>query len=117
MAFYDLEHDPRKGLLVSIQGGQVCPNNVHSTLNITMLCDVTAGAGYPESPANGVIETQQCAYELTWRSQYACPMCTQEDMRTIAGARTQRLGVGAKDVQSGGMRRAAWVDKHVSRIT
>ena len=84
MAFYDLD-DRRQGLMVSIQGGEWCANNVQSSLNITMLCDMTAGSGYPEIPANGVVETNKCAYEMVWRSQHACPMCTEQDMRTIAG--------------------------------
>jgi hypothetical protein len=85
MAFYNLEDDAQQGLVVSIQGGGWCSNNVQRTLNITMRCDMSAGAGYPELPDNGVVETRKCAYELVWWSQYACPMCTARDMRTIPG--------------------------------
>ena len=85
MAFYNLPEDSQNGLVVSIQGGGWCSNNVQRTLNVTMLCDMTAGAGYPDVPASGIVETHKCAYELVWRSQYACPMCTARDMRTISG--------------------------------
>ena len=85
MAFYNLPEDSQNGLVVSIQGGGWCSNNVQRTLNVTMLCDMTAGAGYPDIPASGIVETHKCAYELVWRSQYACPMCTARDMRTISG--------------------------------
>lgn len=54
----------RSGLMVSIQGGGRCSNNVERTLNITMLCDMTAGVGTPELPPAGIVETRKCAYEL-----------------------------------------------------
>ena len=87
MAFYNLPDSDkfRQGLLVSIQGGGRCSNNVERTLNITMLCDMSVGAGYPELPPGGIVEPHKCAYQLQWRSQYACPMCTARDMRTITG--------------------------------
>jgi hypothetical protein len=66
MAFYDLQGptSERSGLMVSIQGGGRCSNNVERTLNITMLCDMTAGVGTPELPPAGIVETRKCAYEL-----------------------------------------------------
>jgi len=85
MAFYELPGDKHKGLMVSIQGGGRCSNNQERTLNITMHCDMSAGAGYPELPASGIVEAHKCAYEMVWNTQYACPMCTARDMRTITG--------------------------------
>ena len=58
--------------MVSIQGGGRCSNNVERTLNITMLCDKTAGVGTPELPPSGIVETRKCAYELQVNNLCLC---------------------------------------------
>jgi hypothetical protein len=56
-----------------VQGGGRCSNNEERTLNITMLCDMTAGVGTPEIPPSGIVETRKCAYELQVRFAVLCP--------------------------------------------
>lgn len=31
------------------------------------------------------MEDEKCRYNLVWRSQHACPMCTEKDMKVIKG--------------------------------
>lgn len=47
MAFYTLPGDERGGLMVSFQGGDPCRDGRQRYLNVTMLCDLEAGAGFP----------------------------------------------------------------------
>ncbi|EKX51696.1 hypothetical protein GUITHDRAFT_102302 [Guillardia theta CCMP2712] len=85
MAFYTLPQRPRNGLMVSIQGGEKCWNGGTRSLNITMYCDPEAGPGFPSLIPGMPVEQKKCGYALQWRSQYACPLCTNEDMRTLPG--------------------------------
>jgi hypothetical protein len=85
MAFYELEQAPRSGLIVSFQGGSRCSNGQSRSLNITMLCDRSAGRGEPALYPGSAVEYEKCRYHLLWRSQFACPLCTEEDMKAIPG--------------------------------
>jgi hypothetical protein len=85
MAFYPLEQAPRSGLVVSFQGGTRCSNGESRSLNVTMLCDRSAGHGEPALFPGSAVEYEKCRYRLLWRTQFACPLCTAEDMQAIPG--------------------------------
>eukprot|EP00285_Hemiselmis_virescens_P019125 CAMPEP_0173387616 /NCGR_PEP_ID=MMETSP1356-20130122/10086_1 /TAXON_ID=77927 ORGANISM="Hemiselmis virescens, Strain PCC157" /NCGR_SAMPLE_ID=MMETSP1356 /ASSEMBLY_ACC=CAM_ASM_000847 /LENGTH=885 /DNA_ID=CAMNT_0014344285 /DNA_START=107 /DNA_END=2764 /DNA_ORIENTATION=+ len=85
MAFYSLKGNPKGGLVVSYQGGTPCRDGRSRTLNITMTCDMEVGPGTPTTVPNERVEVQKCGYQLAWRSQYACPMCTLQDMESLPG--------------------------------
>ena len=85
MGFYPLETDPRSGLVVSFEGGTPCSNGNLRSLNITMLCDRSAGPGEPTLYPGSAVEFDKCRYHLLWLSEFACPMCSEEDMVAIPG--------------------------------
>lgn len=85
MAFYTRKKQPRKGLIVSFEGGDLCQNGEQRSLNITMICDRDVGPGQPEVIPGTAVEDEKCRYNLVWRSQHACPMCTEKDMKVIKG--------------------------------
>lgn len=49
---------------------------VNRKTNITFICDPSAGAGSIVSVGN---QGDNCIYTFTWRSLYACPICTVSD--------------------------------------
>jgi len=85
MAFYSLPNDPRGGLVVSYQGGDPCRDGRRRMLNVTMICDMDVGPGAPTPPSSSPVEATKCGYQLEWRSQFACPMCTLGDMEALPG--------------------------------
>ena len=85
MAFYPLEQDPRSGLVVSFEGGTPCTNGQARSLNITMLCDRAAGPGEPALYPGSRVEFEKCRYHLLWKSEFACPLCSEVDMTQIPG--------------------------------
>eukprot|EP00004_Rigifila_ramosa_P003275 TRINITY_DN1349_c0_g1_i1.p1 TRINITY_DN1349_c0_g1~~TRINITY_DN1349_c0_g1_i1.p1 ORF type:complete len:881 (-),score=144.00 TRINITY_DN1349_c0_g1_i1:82-2571(-) len=72
--FYPLPSDPTQGLVYLTTYGDQCNGNVSRTTNITLICDPEAGAGAPVS-----VRERNCYYEMTWRSYYACRVCTDLD--------------------------------------
>eukprot|EP01113_Clastostelium_recurvatum_P039353 TRINITY_DN599_c0_g1_i2.p1 TRINITY_DN599_c0_g1~~TRINITY_DN599_c0_g1_i2.p1 ORF type:complete len:1691 (+),score=310.04 TRINITY_DN599_c0_g1_i2:2107-7179(+) len=50
---------------------------------IHFLCDTTAGKGIPVP--KGALENKMCVYEFEWRSLYACPECSMDDVEEVYG--------------------------------
>eukprot|EP01087_Luapelamoeba_hula_P010552 TRINITY_DN2795_c0_g1_i1.p1 TRINITY_DN2795_c0_g1~~TRINITY_DN2795_c0_g1_i1.p1 ORF type:complete len:1862 (-),score=142.29 TRINITY_DN2795_c0_g1_i1:134-5719(-) len=48
--------------------------------NVTIICDPTAGLGYPQAPPEGIEDPfALCRYEFLWYSIYGCHICTEND--------------------------------------
>jgi len=79
----------RSGLVLTFTNGEPgCsdwwdPTPHPRSTNVTMLCNPSAGIGYPQ--AIDAVEEEGCQYEFRWDSLYACPLCTLEDYREVLG--------------------------------
>lgn len=68
---------------MTFTGGTPC-GSIQRETNVSMVCDVGAGFGSPRKPT-GDIEGVTCRYNFEWYSQYACPVCRDQDYQLVAG--------------------------------
>ncbi|DBA00102.1 TPA: hypothetical protein N0F65_000393 [Lagenidium giganteum] len=80
------------GVVVSYLNGGPCPSGGKASTKINFICDVTASLS--TSPELVGRDSQRCAVELNWKTQFACPICTEEffqQLRTECNAGTRSI--------------------------
>ena len=67
-----------EGFILRYSHGDVGCGGKERELNVTFICDPSAGRGTPRQPEGRLIEGSPCAYNVEWRSIYGCPICSEE---------------------------------------
>ena len=82
IGFYPLSgsYSSDQGLVVRYSNGTPCADGKKRSMNVTILCDPSAGKGEPLPPPTRMIETESCGYNVVWKSIYGCPVCSEEDI-------------------------------------
>jgi len=85
MGYYPYDDPQTRGVIVAFTEGSPCTaplaRGTTRALNLTMICDPSAGRGLPEAPDNA--EPTPCVYNLIWKSIYGCPICTNDDYEAV----------------------------------
>jgi len=87
--FIPLKDNLTGGLMINLTGGYRCWHREHKVLSvpstsILMICDLYRGVGQPEPRSNAsAIDDKNCHFQLSWRTTYACPMCTEKDYSIV----------------------------------
>lgn len=74
--------NPSLGVLMTISGGDRCPNNVSRELQVSLRCANTFSA----QPGDHVTEDSVCQYQLAFDTVFACPLeCGSANRKLCAG--------------------------------
>jgi len=83
-------YPPGSGLLFNVSYGDVVQGSSCTSV-VQLLCDTTASnAGSPVLSDSGIASfnstyLQKCRLNLTWRTKYACALCTMSDYEYVDG--------------------------------